>query len=191
MAGRSVGWLCLSLAGFTGCASVSLNAGFAEVSAAVEEHAAAKIGWSRGTELDSEAAEKLRVLLHKKLVADDAVQIAMLNNRDLQAIYSDRPWAGPGRSGPGRAVQGPGLRRGRAMVKVRDRLKNYDEDPGWYQHPPGTVALKATDSDLARDGINPIEPPAAGSPSFLVPAVTRPAGANPTRDTDRKREDAR
>ena len=26
------------------------------------------------------------------------------------------------------------------IVKVRDRLTSYDEDPGWYQHPPGTVA---------------------------------------------------
>jgi FtsP/CotA-like multicopper oxidase with cupredoxin domain len=40
------------------------------------------------------------------------------------------------------------------IVKVRDRLTSYDEDPGWYQHPPGTVALKASDADLARDGIN-------------------------------------
>ena len=39
------------------------------------------------------------------------------------------------------------------IVKVRDRLKSYDEDPGWYRHPPGTVAMKANDGDLARDGI--------------------------------------
>ncbi len=39
------------------------------------------------------------------------------------------------------------------VIKVRDRLKSYDEDPGWYQHPPGTLALKATEADLARDGI--------------------------------------
>ena len=89
MAGRSVGWLCLLLVGFTGCASVNLKAGFAEVSAAVEERAATQIGWYRGTELDNEAAEKLRALLQRKLGADDAVQIATLNNRDLQAIYSD------------------------------------------------------------------------------------------------------
>ena len=24
-----------------------------------------------------------------------------------------------------------------AYIKVRDHLKHYDEDPGWYQHPPG------------------------------------------------------
>jgi cobalt-zinc-cadmium efflux system outer membrane protein len=77
------------LVGFTGCASVNLKAGFAEVSAAVEARATTQIGWYRGTELDNEAAEKLRALLQKKLGADDAVQIAMLNNRDLQAIYSD------------------------------------------------------------------------------------------------------
>jgi manganese oxidase len=43
------------------------------------------------------------------------------------------------------------------IVKVRDQLKSYDEDPGWYKHPPGTVALKASDVELARDGINASE----------------------------------
>lgn len=28
------------------------------------------------------------------------------------------------------------------VVKVRDDLKSYDEDPGWYRHPEGTVAWK-------------------------------------------------
>lgn len=28
------------------------------------------------------------------------------------------------------------------VVKVRDDLKSYDEDPGWYRHPEGTVALR-------------------------------------------------
>jgi hypothetical protein len=40
------------------------------------------------------------------------------------------------------------------IVKVRDHLQSYDQDPGWYQHPPGTVALKASAADLARDGID-------------------------------------
>jgi hypothetical protein len=61
------------------------------------------------------------------------------------------------------------------IVKVRDELKNYDEDPGWYQHGPGTVALKASDSDLARDGINVKEPTGSGDQA--------PAGVNPTPGT--------
>jgi hypothetical protein len=39
------------------------------------------------------------------------------------------------------------------IIKVRDQLKSYEEDPGWYKHPPGTVALKATNEELRRDGI--------------------------------------
>jgi hypothetical protein len=38
------------------------------------------------------------------------------------------------------------------ILKVRDDLKSYD-DPGWYQHPPGTLASIASDNDLKRDGI--------------------------------------
>ena len=48
-----------------------------------------QISWNNGTELDKEASEKLHSLLKRKLTADDAVQIALLNNRDLQAVYSD------------------------------------------------------------------------------------------------------
>ena len=28
------------------------------------------------------------------------------------------------------------------VVKVRDHLASYDKDPGWYKHPPGTVAYR-------------------------------------------------
>ena len=88
MARALVGMGLLVLA-LTGCASVNLSAGFPEVGAAVEERSAAGIVWNRGTELDQEAAERVRSLLRRKLTVDDAVQIAMLNNRELQAVYSD------------------------------------------------------------------------------------------------------
>ena len=29
------------------------------------------------------------------------------------------------------------------VVKVRENLKSYDEDPGWYEYPEGTVAFKS------------------------------------------------
>src|SRR5499426_1049397 len=40
------------------------------------------------------------------------------------------------------------------IMKVRDQLKGYDEDPGWYKHPSGTVAVRTSDAELARDGID-------------------------------------
>jgi manganese oxidase len=48
------------------------------------------------------------------------------------------------------------------VVKVRDQLKSYDEDPGWYKHRPGTVAMKASDAELARDGIDISNPTNTG-----------------------------
>ncbi|PYM45548.1 MAG: copper oxidase [Candidatus Rokuibacteriota bacterium] len=66
------------------------------------------------------------------------------------------------------------------IVKVRDRLKSYDEDPGWYQHAPGTVALKASDAELARDGINVNEPSASGGQSAPGSATKGPVDVKPT-----------
>jgi FtsP/CotA-like multicopper oxidase with cupredoxin domain len=40
------------------------------------------------------------------------------------------------------------------LLKVRDRLDG-DADPGWYQHPPGSVSVEATADELARDGVTP------------------------------------
>ena len=73
----------------SGCTTVAMNAGFDDVRATVEERSAIKIFWNNGTDLDKEAEEKVDSLLKAKLTADEAVQIALLNNRDLQAVYSD------------------------------------------------------------------------------------------------------
>ena len=86
---RRIGLFGLLVLGLSGCASVDLRAGFPDVRAAVEERYATKIVWNNDTELDHEAAEKVRSLLQRKLTADNALQIAMLNNRDLQAIYTE------------------------------------------------------------------------------------------------------
>lgn len=39
------------------------------------------------------------------------------------------------------------------FLKVRDELASDGGDPGWYQHPPGTVAAAASAQELERDGI--------------------------------------
>jgi manganese oxidase len=38
------------------------------------------------------------------------------------------------------------------ILKVRESMTTY-EDPGWYDHPPGTVAEHAEPEELRRDGI--------------------------------------
>jgi manganese oxidase len=38
------------------------------------------------------------------------------------------------------------------ILKVREKLESY-ADPGWYQHPEGTVASRASAEELKRDGI--------------------------------------
>lgn len=39
------------------------------------------------------------------------------------------------------------------VLKVRENLANYDADPGWYQPPPGTLALPATTEAMKQNGI--------------------------------------
>ena len=87
---RNAGWLfALLVSSDRLCDRWTSMPGSPTSDATVEERSASKIFWNSGTELDKEAAEKVGSLLKKKLTADDAVQIAMLNNRDLQAVYSD------------------------------------------------------------------------------------------------------
>jgi hypothetical protein len=60
------------------------------------------------------------------------------------------------------------------IIKVRDRLATYDEDPGWYHHPAGTVAVRASEADLAHDGIDVNEPIAQGGENLAAPPVSSP-----------------
>src|SRR5262249_44990544 len=64
----------------------------------------------------------------------------------------------PGNSIAMKGLQGPfdyiSMGGMMTILKVRDRLKSYEEDPGWYEHPQGTVAMKADDEELRRNGIH-------------------------------------
>ena len=86
---KNIGWLSVGLLFFSGCTSMTLDAVSMISRPQSNNGARCQISWNNGTELDKEASEKLHSLLKRKLTADDAVQIALLNNRDLQAIYSD------------------------------------------------------------------------------------------------------
>src|SRR5688500_2284818 len=46
------------------------------------------------------------------------------------------------------------------VIKVRDGIESFD-DPGWYEHPEGTVAGPASDEELRMLGVEPRKAPAA------------------------------
>ena len=65
------------------------RAGFSDVSTAVEARSGKRVVWNLGTELDAQVAQEVRALLHDTLTADGAIQVALLNNRNLQALYAE------------------------------------------------------------------------------------------------------
>lgn len=83
----SAAFICSTI--LSGCASIDLKSGFPEVSSNVQERLAVPVSWNNGTDLDREASERFRKLLSEKITADGAVQVALLNNRGVQAMYSD------------------------------------------------------------------------------------------------------
>lgn len=72
------------------------------------------------------------------------------------------------------------------ILKVRETLPSgYDVDPGWYEHPPGTVAWAAAPAELRHDGIDPDNAPRppegirqASRPSLPPPGAERPSGGH-------------
>lgn len=76
--------------GLSGCSAVAVDptAGFPQVSQLVTERTGKDISWTSGAEESSAAVETITARLHDGLSEQDAVQIALLNNRDLQALYT-------------------------------------------------------------------------------------------------------
>lgn len=73
----------------TGCATFDPRAGFSDLNAAVKDRSGLQLTWNQGTELDAQVAEEIRERSAGKLTADTATQIALLNNRSLQATYAE------------------------------------------------------------------------------------------------------
>jgi len=73
----------------SGCAGMHPQLGFDQVQRSVAERTGMQTHWDSGSPEDLEARQALRSLLDNELGAGEAVQIALLNNRDLQALYED------------------------------------------------------------------------------------------------------
>ncbi|NOT53810.1 MAG: TolC family protein [Deltaproteobacteria bacterium] len=76
--------------GLSGCTAVAVDphAGFPEVSQLVTTRAGKEIAWTPGTEESSPPLEAITARLKDGLSEEEAVQIALLNNHDLQALYA-------------------------------------------------------------------------------------------------------
>jgi cobalt-zinc-cadmium efflux system outer membrane protein len=70
-----------------GCASVDPAPALSEVQTDVGGRLGAGVQWDRGTSENASIREAIAKLLERPLSADSAVQIALLNNRRLQADY--------------------------------------------------------------------------------------------------------
>jgi cobalt-zinc-cadmium efflux system outer membrane protein len=67
---------------------VDPNAGFPQVAKLVTERTGKEVTWAPGAEEAPPAPEAIQARLKDGLSEDDAVHIALLNNRDLQALYA-------------------------------------------------------------------------------------------------------
>lgn len=72
-----------------GCATFSADGGFGTVERTTKERIGKELHWARSdADLDT-VAKRVAELLAKPLTVDDAVQVALLNNRGLQAGFQD------------------------------------------------------------------------------------------------------
>lgn len=75
----------------SGCVSLPRGPGFRQVQDAVRERSGLTVHWDqeKPAAASPEPEEIVHALLQKELTADDAVEVALLNNRRLQALFEE------------------------------------------------------------------------------------------------------
>ena len=71
------------------CSATSLDESFKDVSDTILSRTGKRVQWNRGTRQDAEAERYIRALLKRPLTPNSAIQIALLNNHELQATYEE------------------------------------------------------------------------------------------------------
>ena len=96
----------------SGCATLSSDGGFGPVEQTAKDRLGKDAKWAR-SDADRDAVDKrVAQFLEQPLSADDAVQIALLNNKGLQASFAELGIAGADRVQTGR-LPNPGFSFGR------------------------------------------------------------------------------
>ena len=88
---RSFTWLTalVSTSLIAGCASVPPKGGFADVQQLIGQRTGLRLQWVQGKPEEAAVQEATQALLQQELTAEAAVQVALLNNRSLQATYEE------------------------------------------------------------------------------------------------------
>lgn len=73
----------------SGCATTSPHSAFLDVKHEVEERVHKTVAWSPPVDVEPETQSYVQALLARPLTMESAVQIALLNNRDLRATYAE------------------------------------------------------------------------------------------------------
>ena len=81
--------LLVSAAVLGGCASFSPDGGFGAVEMTTRDRLGKDLRWSRSDADQDSIDTRVNALLSKPLTVDDAVQVALLNNRGLQATFQE------------------------------------------------------------------------------------------------------
>ena len=85
---RPIGTLCLCL-WLAGCATISRDGGFSAVESITKDRIGKDVKWARTDAEQETITKRVAELLSKPLSVDDAIQIALLNNRGLQADFAE------------------------------------------------------------------------------------------------------
>jgi outer membrane protein TolC len=81
--------LLIGISGLSGCTTFSADGGFAPVAQTARERLGKELRWARTDGEQSSIDQRVAELLAKPLTVDDAVQVALLNNRGLQASFAE------------------------------------------------------------------------------------------------------
>ncbi len=82
----TVGLFLVTLA-LNGCATFSKDSGFGSVEKSIKDHAGKDVQWIKSDADQHKVDQRIKELLQIQLSVDDAVQVALFNNKGLQASF--------------------------------------------------------------------------------------------------------
>lgn len=88
-AARAMVLAVLSLIALGGCATFSADGGFGDIETIARERLGKNVKWVKNERDEADLRARVKELLASPLTVDAAVQIALINNRGLQATYAE------------------------------------------------------------------------------------------------------